>query len=60
MAEKYHNPKLRINIAKNADKLPAIEEGNLSFVKNSNEANAYIDVSNNERLPILPIWEELD
>ena len=60
MADKYYNPKLRVNIAKNTDKLPSKAQGNLSFVKEGNDSIAYIDISDTERYPLLPVWEEVD
>lgn len=60
MADKYYNPKLRIYVANSTDKLPSKSQGNLSFVKEGDDSIAYIDISDNERYPILPVWEELD
>lgn len=56
----YFNPKLRTNILKDEDNLGTIEQGNLTFLKCGKESSAYIDISDNSRIPILPIWEELD
>lgn len=56
----YYNPKLRISMKRNEKDLGEIEQGNLTFLKNGQEANAYIDISDSTRVPILPVWEELD
>ena len=60
MADTYYNPKFKLHIVRNEDRLPKKSEGNLSFVKDSSNSVAYIDVSDSERYPILPVWEELD
>lgn len=56
----YFNPKLRANILRSEKDLGAIEQGNLTFLKEGKEASAYIDVSDTMRVPVLPTWEELD
>lgn len=57
----YYNPKLRTYIAKNEETLEKeIEQGTLIFMRDGKESVAYIDVSDAQRVPILPVWEELD
>lgn len=56
----YYNPKLRVYIAKDENEFGSLEQGNLIFVKDAKEASAYIDVTDALRVPVLPVWEELD
>lgn len=60
MSDKYYNPKFRVNIFNKKDNMGTIEQGNLTFLKDSNGSVAYVDIDDNLRYPILPVWDEID
>ena len=60
MSDRYYNPKFRVNIFNKKDNMGTIEQGNLTFLKDSNGSVAYVDIDYNLRYPILPVWDEID